>query len=463
MAKIALIGAGSVVWARRLMMDILSFPELAGATIALMDVDPVRLDTSKKTVERLVAQAKAPATVEASLDRREAVTGADYVIYAVQVGMHEATLKDFLIPKKYGLRQTIADTLGVGGVFRGLRTIPVLLDLLRDMEEVCPDALLLNYVNPMAILCLAAERASSIKTVGLCHSVQGTARQLAGYLGIPHEELIYRVAGINHMAWFLELKHQGEDAYPRLWEAMQQPETYARDKVRFEMMRRLGYFVTESSEHMAEYVPYFIKRESLVRDFDIPIDEYIRRSEDNLRTFDRTREQVERGEPIEMRRSHEYAAYIIRAMEANQDWSFNGNVPNSLDRRTAALIPNLPADSIVEVPCLVNGAGVQPCHAGELPTQLAGLNRSHITVHQLTVEAALTGNRDALYQAVMLDPHTASVLSLDEIWAMTDELIEAHGEMLPTLTPRRLTVAAGRPASTPAPEPTPPAAAVAAG
>ncbi len=443
--KIALIGAGSVVWARRLMMDILSFPELQGATLSLMDIDPVRLETARKTVERLVAQVGAPLAVEASLDRREAVRGADYVIFAVQVGMHEATLLDFEIPTRYGLRQTIADTLGVGGIFRGLRTIPVLLGLLRDMEELCPNALLLNYVNPMSILCLAAAHASSIKTVGLCHSVQGTSRQLARYLDVPYEELGYKVAGINHMAWFLELTHRGRDAYPQLWQAMERPEIFAQDKVRFEMMRRLGYFVTESSEHMAEYVPYFIKREELVRRFDIPIDEYIRRSEQNLQTFEQTRAAVERGEPIEMQRSHEYAAYIIRAIEANQDWSFNGNVPNSIDRRTAALIPNLPADSIVEVPCLVNRSGVLACHVGELPAQLAGLNRSHITVHQLAVEAALTGNRDALYQAVMLDPHTASVLSLDEIWAMTDELIAAHGDALPKLSPRRLAGAPGRP------------------
>ena len=445
MAKIALIGAGSVIWARRLMMDILSFPELSGATLSLMDVDPVRLETSRQTVERLVAQVKAPAQVEASLDRRQAVTGADYVIYAVQVGMHEATVKDFEIPKKYGLRQTIADTLGVGGIFRGLRTIPALLDLLRDMDAVCPNALLLNYVNPMSILCLAAARASSIRTVGLCHSVQGTSRQLARYIGVPYEEVGYRVSGINHMAWFLEFTHQGQDAYPQLWQAMDDPEVYAKDKVRFEMMRRLGYFVTESSEHMAEYVPYFIKRDSLVEAYDIPLDEYVRRSARNLRRFQQAREQVERGEPIEMRRSHEYGAYIIRAIETNVDWSFNGNVPNSLDRRTAALIPNLPADSIVEVPCLVNRAGVMPCHMGELPAQLAALNRSHIGVHQLAVEAALTGSRDALYQAVMLDPHTASVLSLDEIWAMTDELVEAHGEALPRFTPRRLAGAPGRP------------------
>ncbi|MGH2367060.1 MAG: alpha-glucosidase/alpha-galactosidase [Chloroflexota bacterium] len=445
MAKIALIGAGSVIWARRLMMDILSFPELAGSTLSLMDIDPVRLHTAKQTVERLVAQVRAPARVEATLDRREAVTGADYVIFAVQVGMHVATLKDFEIPKRYGLRQTIADTLGVGGIFRGLRTIPVLLGLLRDMEAICPDALLLNYVNPMSILCLAAARASSIQTIGLCHSVQGTSRQLADYIGVPYDEVGYRVAGINHMAWFLDFTHQGKDAYPRLWEVLESGRAPDWDRVRFEMMRRLGYFVTESSEHMAEYVPYFIKRDSLVHEFNIPLDEYVRRSEQNLREFEETRVQVERGESLEVSRSHEYAAYIIRAIEANRDWSFNGNVPNSVDRRAAALISNLPADSVVEVPCLVNGAGVMPCPVGDLPPQLAGLNRSHISVHQLAVEAALTGNRDALYQAVMLDPHTASVLSLDEIWAMTDDLVEAHGEALPRLTPRRLAGAPGRP------------------
>jgi alpha-galactosidase len=448
MAKIALIGAGSVVWARRLMMDMLSFEELRDSTFSLMDIDPVRLETSRKTVERLVDQLDAPAQVEGTLDRREAVRGADYVIFAVQVGMHEATLLDFEIPRKYGVKQTIADTLGVGGIFRGLRTIPVLLGLLREMEEECPDALLLNYVNPMSILCLAAERASSIQTVGLCHSVQGTSRQLARYMGVKYEDLGYRVAGINHMAWFLELTKPAsngrrEDAYPRLWEVMENTETFNKDAVRFELMRRLGYFVTESSEHLAEYVPYFIKSDEEVRRLCIPIDEYIKRSERNLSKFDETRKEVESGAPIEMRQSHEYAAFIIRAMEANVDWSFNGNVPNSFDRRTPALIPNLPADSVVEVPCLVNRAGVQPCHAGELPTQLAGLNRSHISVHQLAVEAALEGNRDALYQAVMLDPHTSSVLTLDQIWKMTDELIAAHGDALPPMAARRLKAVRG--------------------
>jgi alpha-galactosidase len=448
--RIALIGAGSVIWTRCLMTDMLGFPEHAGSTISLMDIDPVRLETARKTVERLVEQVGAPARVEATLDRRQAVAGADYVIYAVQVGMHQATLLDFEIPARYGLRQTIADTVGVGGIFRGLRTIPVMLDLLRDMEEVCPGALLLNYVNPMSILCLAAARASSITTVGLCHSVQGTARQLAEYIGVPADEVSHRVAGINHMAWFLDLRHRRQDLYPRLRELLEHGRVPPWDRVRFEMLRRLGYFVTESSEHMAEYVPYFIKRADLVRDFNIPLDEYVRRSERNLAEFEETRRMIERGEPFELRRSHEYAADIIHAVETNRDWSFNGNVPNSLDRHTAALIPNLPADSLVEVPCLVNANGVQPVHVGELPTHLAGLNRSHITVHQLTVEAALTGNRDALYQAVMLDPHTASVLSLDEIWAMTDALIDAHGDALPRLTPRRLPGTPARSAPGPA-------------
>jgi len=255
------------------------------------------------------------------------------------------------------------------------------------------------------------------------------------------------VAGINHMAWFLDFTVNGKDAYPQLWEALETPDVYAKDKVRFEMMRRTGYFVTESSEHMAEYVPYFIKRDALVREFDIPIDEYVTRSARNLEKFEDTRREVQSGAPIEMKLSHEYAAFIIKAIETNQDWSFNGNVPNSMDRRSAALIPNLPADSIVEVPCLVNRAGLQPCHTGELPAQLAGVSRSHITVHQLAVEAALKGNRDALYQAVMLDPHTASVLSLDEIWRMTDDLIVAHGDALPPMAPRRLYGAVGRPAA----------------
>lgn len=446
--RIAMIGAGSVVFARTLMSDVLSFPELAEARIALHDVDARRLETAEMMVRSVAQSVGARPTIEASLDRRLALRDADYVINAIQVGGHDATLRDFDIPKRYGLKQTIADTLGVGGIFRALRTIPVLLDVCADMRAVAPHALLLNYTNPMAMLCLAVERAGGVPIVGLCHSVQHTAERLADYAGAPREDVWYRVAGINHMAWFLELRSRsGEDLYPRLWEALEDPACFGRDKVRFEMMRRLGYFVTESSEHMAEYVPYFIKREELIRRFDIPIDEYVRRSERNLGRAEAERERLDRGEAAEVRRSHEFAAYIIRAIVANQDWSFHGNVLNAAGAGAAGggpgLIDNLPADAVVEVPILVNAAGLQPVRVGPLPPQLAALNRTNVNVQQLVVEAALTGNRDHVYHAAMLDPHSAAVLSLDEIWAMVDELIEAHGDLLPRLEAKRLHRAAG--------------------
>ncbi len=299
MPKITIIGAGSVVFAKRLISDILSYPELSNSTFSLTDIHPVRLQTAEKMAKKLVEQFGNQARVEATLDRRAALTGADYVLNLIQVGMHEATLKDFEIPKKYGVKQTIADTLGIGGVFRALRTAPVMLDFCREMEEVCPDALLLNYTNPMAMLMLAVAKARSVKAVGLCHSVQNTADDLASYLNIPVEELDYKVAGINHMAWFLELKWKGEDLYPKLFQAMENEEIFAKDKVRFEMMRRLNYFVTESSEHMSEYTPYFNKRDDLIQRFDIPIDEYIRRSERNLQRFEETRRKIENGESFE--------------------------------------------------------------------------------------------------------------------------------------------------------------------
>lgn len=435
MPRIAMVGSGSVVFATHLVMDILSIPALQDSTFVLTDIDPDRLATAEKMAKSVAASVGAGARVEATLDRRKAIAGADYVLNMVQVGMHEATLLDFEIPKKYGLKQTIADTLGVGGVFRALRTIPVLLDIVHDMEALAPEAVLLNYTNPMAMLVLAVGRAApGLQQVGLCHSVQGTSKQLAQYIGAPYEEVSYRVAGINHMAWFLEFKWNGKDAYPLLWEAYRDPERRGTNKVRFEMMRRLGYFVTESSEHMAEYTPYFLKRDSLIAEFDIPVDEYIRRSEHNLERYAEAKEKLGRGEKLEVTRSHEYAADIIRAMETGADWHFHGNVMN------AHLITNLPLDAAVEVPCLVNRDGIQPVHMGDLPPQLAAMNRTNINVQQLTVEAALTGNRDNVYHAVMLDPHTASVLSLDEIWRMTDELIEAHGNRLPTLRPRRLVV-----------------------
>jgi alpha-galactosidase len=431
MAKITIIGAGSVVFAKRLITDILSYPELRGTTFALTDINEDRLKTAEKMAIKLVDQKGSGATVEATLNRKEALMGADYVLNLIQVGMHESTLIDFEIPKKYGLKQTIADTLGVGGVFRALRTIPVLLDICRDMEEVCPKALLLNYTNPMAMLMLAIQKVSPIKSIGLCHSVQNTADDLASYLNIPVEELEYKVAGINHMAWFLELKRNGTDLYPELFEAMEKEDIFNKDKVRFEMMRRLNYFVTESSEHMSEYTPYFIKRDELIKQFDIPIDEYVRRSEVNLERFEETKKKIENGESFPVEQSHEYGAPIIHSIETGTNRVIWGNVLNT------SLITNLPNNSCVEVPCLVNKAGIQPCHVGDLPPHLAAMNMTNINVQQLVVEAVLTGNIDYVYQAVMLDPHTSSVLSLEEIWAMTSELLEAHQEHLPIFTSGR--------------------------
>jgi alpha-galactosidase len=431
MAKITIIGAGSVVFAKRLITDVLSYPELAETTFSLTDINEDRLKTAEKMASKLVEQSGGLARVEATLNRKEALEGSNYVLNLIQVGMHESTLIDFEIPKKYGLKQTIADTLGVGGVFRALRTIPVLLEIIRDMEEVCPDALLLNYTNPMAMLMLAAQKVSSIKSVGLCHSVQNTADDLASYLNIPVEELEYKVAGINHMAWFLELTRNGEDLYPQLFEAMENEEIFKKDKVRFEMMRRLNYFVTESSEHMSEYTPYFIKRDDLIDQFDIPIDEYVRRSEVNLERFQETKQKIDNGESFPVEKSHEYGAPIIHSIETGTNRVIWGNVLNT------NLITNLPNNSCVEVPCLVNKAGIQPCHVGDLPPHLAAMDMTNINVQQLVVEAVLTGNVDYVYQAVMLDPHTSSVLSLEEIWEMTSELLEAHKEHLPTFTSGR--------------------------
>lgn len=431
MPKITIIGAGSVVFAKRLVSDILSYPALKETQFALTDINPVRLDTAEKMVQAIIRENGSKASVEASADRRMALADADYVINLIQVGMHESTLIDFEIPKKYGLKQTIADTLGVGGVFRALRTIPVLLDICRDMEEVCPNALLLNYTNPMSMLIHAVQKATSIKSVGLCHSVQNTTEELASYLNVPADELEIKVAGINHMAWFLELKRNGEDLYPALFEAMEDPEVYKQDKVRFEMMKRLNYFITESSEHMSEYTPYFIKDERLIEQFDIPIDEYIKRSEENLVQFEETRKKIENNESFQGENSHEYGAPIINSIETGNNIEIWGNMLNT------HLITNLPEDACVEVPCLVNKRGIQPTHIGDLPPHLAAMNRTNINVQQLVVEAVLTGNIDYVYQAVMLDPHTASVLSLDEIWEMTTELIEAHRGYLPVFTKGR--------------------------
>jgi alpha-galactosidase len=435
MTKIAFIGAGSTVFAKNLLGDILSFPELSNATISLMDIDPVRLQTSDVVAHKVAEFFEAKPTIEATLDRRRALDGADYAISMFQVGGYKpGTVIDFEIPKKYGIRQTIADTLGIGGIMRGLRTIPVFLDICKDMEELCPDVTFLQYVNPMAMNTWAINRASNIKTIGLCHSVQGTAEALAEDIGVPYKEINYICAGINHMAFYLRFEHHGEDLYPRLRKAME-AKSYGRryrnlaDHVRYEVFRRTGYFVTESSEHFSEYVPWFIKRDrpDLIEQYEIPLDEYIERCEIQIAEWEAHKAALERGELDEERyeRSQEYGSLIIHSMETGTPRVVYGNVANN------GLIDNLPQGCCVEVPCLVDKNGLQPTKIGKMPPQLAALQQTNINVQSLVVEAALTGKREHIYHAAMLDPHTAAELSLDQIWSLVDELIDAHGDMLP--------------------------------
>ncbi|NOX60416.1 MAG: alpha-glucosidase/alpha-galactosidase [Chloroflexi bacterium] len=438
MPKITFIGAGSVIFAKTLMGDILSYPELANAILSLHDIDLDRLRVSKMVAHKVARALGAYPVIEATTDRRAALDAADYVIVMFQIGGYKpATVIDFEIPKKYGLRQTIADTVGIGGIMRGLRTIPALLDVCRDMEALCPDALLLNYANPMAMNMWAIDRASSVNAVGLCHSVQSTARALADDLDLPVEEINYLCAGINHLAFFLRFEHQGHDLYPRLRE-LAESGNYGRrfrglaDHVRYEVLRRLGYFVTESSEHFAEYVPWFIKRDrpDLIEKYEIPLDEYILRCELQNAYWEFQRGQFEREDmEIEVTRSEEYAARIIHSMETGRPRVIYGNVINR------GLIDNLPQGCCVETPCLVDKNGVSPTRIGPLPPHLAALMRTNINVQELTVEAALTGDRERVYHAAMLDPHTAAELDLEQIWRLVDELIEAHGEWLQGFEP----------------------------
>ena len=424
MQKITLVGAGSVVFAKNLICDILQFPALSESTICLMDIDPVRLATIEKLARRIVAQLGVKARIEATLDLRTACAGAKFVITTIQVGGYKpSTVADFEIPAKYGLQQTIADTLGVGGVFRALRSIPELAKVARTMQEVgAPDPLLLNYTNPMAMNMWGVDRLTGIDSVGLCHSVQGTSQQISSYCGIDVKDVSYLVAGINHMAFFLKFEYKGKDAYPLLFQALDDPSIFACDRVRFEMMRRLGYFVTESSEHQSEYVPYFIHHGAgVIEKFGIPINEYIRRCEAQIASWGAMEQDLlDESKPVQISRSVEYGSTIIHSIVTGQPSVVYGNVPNH------GLITNLTQGCSVEVPCLVDKQGIQPTHVGQLPPQLASIIHSNLGVQELTVEAAVTGRRDYIYQAVMADPHTATVLTLDKIWAMCDELIEAH-------------------------------------
>jgi alpha-galactosidase len=437
MPKITLIGAGSLVFTRKLCSDILLAPSLQDSEISLMDVDPQRLEESRQIVQKIVEERKLPARVTASTNRAESVGQADYVITTFQQGGLEAYAQDIEIPKKYGVEQCVGDTLGPGGVFRALRTIPVLIDLCHDLDQHAPNAWLLNYVNPMAANCWAVNAATGRPHVGLCHSVQGTSEMLAHWLEVPYEQIHFRCGGINHQAFFLEFRRGNEDLYPRLRQVIDRKEIYGQEPVRIDLMKHFGYFVTESSGHASEYVPYFRKNAQMVEEDLVPrftdkvnhwfqfgrTGGYLQHNYERLESF---RQQFKHmmAAPLTTDRTHEYGSFIIEAMETNQPARINGNVPNH------GLIDNLPAGCCVEVPCLVDQNGVQPIRFGPLPPQLAALNRTNINVQELIVEAAFKRNKDAIYHAVALDPLTAAVCTLPQIRQMVDELLVAQEQWL---------------------------------
>lgn len=430
MAKIVIIGAGSG-FGQRLSLDIMAYPELQDSTICLVDINQNHLDPVVEFVRKAAEVNNLPTKVEGSTDRNRVMDGADYVITAISVGgpAYDGVpyYHEIMIPRSYGVEQSVADTITPGGIFRTLRTAPVMLEICRDVEKMCPDAIVLNYTNPMAMLCWVINEATKVKILGLCHSVQGTSHQLADYMNKPYNELSYWVAGINHMAWFLRLYWKGKDAYPILREAMENPDIYARDKVRFDIFRHFDYFVTESSTHMSEYVPYYRKSKETMQEFGIGCRTPNKESPSDGGWQSRSEEmkkQISGEKPIELRKSNEYASSIIYACETNNPVRINGNVKNN------GIITNLPNDCCVEVPCLIDNTGIRPCYVGELPTQLAGLNNSNIAVQALTSQAILERDLRKAYYALLLDPITTAVCTTAQIKQMFDELVEAEGDLL---------------------------------
>ena len=435
MIKITFLGAGSTVFSKNVLGDCLLTDSFKNIDIALYDIDAERLEESYSVITTVNNTYSRGATVKKFLgvgERRAALDGADFVVNAIQVGGYDpCTITDFEIPKKYGLRQTIADTLGIGGIFRGLRTIPIMLDFVRDMEAMCPNAILLNYTNPMAILTGAVQRMSSIQSVGLCHSVQVCAKTLLYDVGmddIDEAEVRYKIAGINHQAWLLDIRQGTRDLYPEIKRRVLAGEIKNQhDLVRLEIMKAFGYYITESSEHLSEYLPYFIKSRNpeLIDRFNIPLDEYPRRCVEQIGNWNEQKKELVDNPKLEHVRSHEYASYIMESVVTNTPYKIGGNVLNR------GLITNLPQNACVEVPCLVDAHGIQPTVIGDLPEQLAALNRTNINPQLLTIEAALTGKKEHIYHAALLDPHTSAELTIDEIVAMCDDLIEVHGDWLP--------------------------------
>ncbi len=434
MTKIAFIGAGSLGFTRGLVRDILTFPLLSDATICLMDINAERLDFARKSVQRIVDMGHYPAKVEATMDRIEALKGADFVLVTILVGETEIWRYDIEIPKKYGVDTNVGDTRGPSGIFRALRTIPVMVSIVKDMERYCPNAIMLNYTNPMAMLCRALQRESDIPVTGLCHSVQGTAEMLAEWIGAPMSEITYTCAGINHQAWYLKYDWNGKDAYPLIRQAMQRPEVYNEEMVRNEMFLNLDYYVTESSGHNSEYNWWFRKRQDLIEKYCTtgtgwnPGEyAYILKEYQNKEATWKA-EAVKwfaQETPISLERGHEYAAHIINALKGGDVFAFNGNVPNK------KLITNLPDDVCVEIPVFVDKGGFHATHVGDLPPQCVALNHVSVMVEEMAVEACLTGDARMVYHAICYDPLTAAVLSLAEIKTMVNEMFQQNKDYLP--------------------------------
>jgi len=435
MARVVFIGAGSFGFTRGLVKDLLTFPLVRDATIVLMDINKERLEFSQKAVQRIIKEGKYPANLEVTMDRKKALKGADAVVCTILAGSIDVWRYDIEIPKKYGVDINIGDTRGVSGIFRALRTIPVMLNICRDMERLCPDAILLNYTNPMAMLCRAMQRESRIKVSGLCHSVQGTAAMLARWIGAKMSQITYLCAGINHQSWYLEYKKDGKDAYPLIRKALQKKEIYNEEQVRNEMFFAFDYYLTESSGHNSEYVWWFRKRPDLIKKYCTDgtgwnpgkhryiLDEYLKR-EDTWK--DEIKKWINDKKPLNLKRGHEYASSIINAYLGGKPFVFNGNVPNT------GLIPNLPQNACVEVPVLANKNGFNPMYVGPLPPQCAALNNLSIAVEEMAVEGAVTGDAHLIYQAICYDPLPASVLSLQEIKKMVKELFKVNKDYLPT-------------------------------
>ncbi|MER5447184.1 alpha-glucosidase/alpha-galactosidase [Streptomyces sp. NPDC002764] len=422
--KIAFIGAGSVVFTQGLLADLLAFPELKSAHIALHDIDTERLATAHAAAVRIADTLGAGPAVTADTDRRKALADADFVINIVQIGMGEATRTDFEVPARHGIRQTIGDTLGIGGIFRALRTFPFLRDLGRDIAEVCPQAWLLNYTNPMAMNVQYLTQATGLtRVVGLCHSVYWTMRDLADLVKVPYEEISYHAAGVNHQAWVLRFEHQGRSLYPKLDELIASDDQLRR-RVRVDMYRRLGYYPTETSEHSSEYVPWYLHHSSEVERLRLPIGEYLKIVDENVATYEKTRDALAAGAPVAVEGTMEYAPQIIHSMVTGTPRTVYGNVPNR------ALIDNLPAHGVVEVPCLVDSLGVQPTRVGSLPPQLAALNRTYLSANDLVVQAAIEDEPRHIRHAAMTDPATAAALPVEDIWRLCDDMVTAHGDRL---------------------------------